>query len=899
MPTIPRVPLLLRGLICLAPAEYRARLGDELLAFLGERFADSTRTREPRARVWLRVTVDLATAIVLEWLRVLVQHRSVGAVPSVHERSLSAEDQMSVIGQEVIHAARSLRKNVGFTAAAVLTLALGLGSTTAIFSVVYSVLLQPLPFPESDRIIIPEASRIASADRWSITYADYMDWRDNHVFAYVAPYRESDMDLTGSGEPVRVKTAVVGPQFFGAIGTRASHGRLLAPIDYGADAARAVVISDRLWRTQFGGRSDIVGSVVDINGLKRPIVGVMPPNSRWPLDADVWVPLRITSEQDPDLQRRDNFIFDGIARLAPGATMASTRAAMAGLAARVAAAHPSIRKDVTMVPTPVLQWMLGDRTPRALWILLAAVALLLLIGCVNVANLQLARATSRQRELAVRTALGASKLRLVRQTLVESMLLGLSGGVLGVLFAYWMVRVLVAAAPSDVPRIATASVHLPVLAFAFVVSLVVALLFGLMPAMQSWRSDPHLAIGEGGSRASSGRSSGRARRTLVVVELALSVLLLIGAGLAIRSIQHLRNVQVGFDARSVLTASISIPGSRYQTSGDVVRLLYTLRDRLAAAPGIRAAAIVSASPIGGGGFYLGRMMAMEGKAPTPENEVSVNWNVTTPGYFGALNVPVHGRDFTARDDTASTPVMIVNEAFAHAMFGKQNPIGHRAMSTRDEKVYREIVGVVPNFKYYGVRDSVRALVWVPYAQRNAWPMGIITVRTDGPPAAATSILRRELGSVDPNIALANVMTMDQAAARSMAGDRMLAVLLTAFAVLALALAAVGIFGVLSYSVAQRTHELGVRIAIGAQRRDVLLLVLRETMPLVIGGVAIGLGAGLGLTRVMRAMLFEVQPTDPATFATVAVLLTIVGMAASLVPARRAAMIDPVIALRRD
>lgn len=806
---------------------------------------------------------------------------------------------MSVIAQEVIHAARSLRKNVGFTAAAVLTLALGLGSTTAIFSVVYSVLLQPLPFPASDRIVIPQASRVGSADYWSITYADYMDWRDNHVFAYVAPYQETDMDLTGAGEPVRVTTAVVGPQFFGVLGTRPALGRALASIDYGLDAARAVVISDRLWRTQFGGRADIIGSVVEINGVKRPIVGVMPRNSRWPLDADVWVPMRVISEQDPDLQRRDNFIFDGIARLKPDATLASTRAAMATLAARVSAEHPSIRKDVTMVPTPVLHWMLGDTTPRALWILLGAVALLLLIGCVNVANLQLARATSRQRELAVRTALGASKLRLARQTLVESTLLGLTGGVLGVVLAYWMVRMLVAAAPADVPRIDTASVHWPALAFAFVVSLVVALLFGLMPAVQSWRSDPHLAIGEGGARTSGGRSSGRARRSLVVVELALSVLLLIGAGLAIRSIQRLRNVPVGFDAHSILTASISIPGSRYQTSAQVVHLMYTLRDRLASAPGIRAAAIASASPVGGGGFYLGRMMAMEGKAPTPENEVQINWNVTTPGYFAALNVPIRGRDFTARDDTTSTPVMIVNEAFAKAMFGKENPIGRRAMSTRDEKVYREIVGVVPNFKYYGVRDSVRSLVWVPYAQRNAWHQGIITVRTDGPPAAAVSTLRHELNSLDRNIALANVMTMDEAAARSMASDRMLAVLLGTFATLALLLAAVGIFGVLSYSIVQRTHELGVRIAIGAQRRDVLLLVLRETMPLVVVGVAIGLGAGFGLTRVMRAMLFEVQPTDPVTFVSVAVVLTIVAVVASLVPARRAAQIDPVIALRRD
>jgi putative ABC transport system permease protein len=327
--------------------------------------------------------------------------------------------------------------------------------------------------------------------------------------------------------------------------------------------------------------------------------------------------------------------------------------------------------------------------------------------------------------------------------------------------------------------------------------------------------------------------------------------------------------------------------------------MYGLRDRLAAAPGIRAAGIATASPIGGGGFYLGRSMAAEGKAPIPENEVTINWTVATPGYFAALGMPIRGRDFTRDDDTTSAPVMIVNQAFAHAMFGDANPIGRRAESTRDEKVYREIIGVVPNIKYYGVRDTARALVWVPYAQRNSWHQGIITIRTEGPPEAAAGTLRSVMASVDKNIALANVMTMSDAASRSMASDRMLAVLLTAFAGLALALAAIGIFGVLSYSIEQRTHELGVRLAIGAQKRDVLLLVLAETTPLVVAGVAIGLGAGFALTRVMRAMLFEVQPTDVATFTSVAVVLTLVALVAAMVPARRAARIDPVIALRRN
>ena len=805
---------------------------------------------------------------------------------------------MSEFGREIFHACRSLRTSIAFTWAAVVTLALGLGSTTAIFSVVESVLLRPLPFPEPDRIVVPESRKISTGERWGIAYADFMDWRDNHTFEYVAPYEETEMDLTGPDEAVRVKAAAVGPQFFQVTAVRASKGRLLQSFDFSPDAPRAVVISDRLWRTQFGKRSDIVGLMVEINAIKRPIVGVLPPGAAWPVDADAWVPLRIVSESDPDMQRRDNFVFDGLARLKPGVTLDGTRSAMSALAARAAAAEPLIRKDVTTQPTPVLEWMLGPTTPRALWMLLGAVTLLLLIACVNVANLQLARAAARKRELAVRSALGASRFRLLRHALVESVVLAFFGGVAGVILAHWLVKLIVAAAPPDVPRIDGATVSLPALAFGAIITLAVALLSGMVPALNAARSDPHRAVGEGGARTSAGHSSLQTRRTLVIVELALSVVLLLGAGLAIRSISHLRSVDPGFDPTSVVTASISLPSVRYDSASKVVRLLYDLQERLAAAPDVKAAAIASASPLGGGGFYLGRMMAAEGRDPVPANEVPVNWNVTTPGYFSVLHIPLlSGRDFTSHDDSAAPPVMIVNETFAKSMFGRENPIGRRAMSTRDEKVYREIVGVVHDVKYFGARDSTRALVWVPYAQKNAWHQGIVTIRARGDASNAIPTLRRELHAIDPGIALANVMTMNQAMARSMAGDRMIAVLLTAFATLALILAAVGIFGVLSYSVAQRTHELGIRTALGAQKKDVIRLVVRETIPMMITGVIVGLAVGVGLTRFMQAMLYEVRATDPVTIAGVALVLCGVGLIAALLPARRAATVSPMVALR--
>ena len=887
-----RPPVVVRALMRLYPAPFRERYGEAMAAFYAERFAEAG-AGAARARAWGRVLMDLVIGIGLERLRREHAEHPVAATPT-----LSKEDRMSVLVQELAYAVRSLRKSASFSAAAVVTLALGISSTTAIFSVVHSVLLAPLPFPEGDRVVVPESRKTNTGETWTVTYADFMDWRDNHLFDKVAVYQDAQMDLTGPSDPVRVSAAAVSPQFFGALAVRPALGRTLQAGDFPVDAPRAIVISDRLWRRQFGSRPDVVGMTVEVNAIKRPIVGVMPADVRWPIGADLWVPLRFSTEQDPDLQRRDNFIFSAIARLAPGTTLESTRARMATLARLAETANPQIRKDVTTVPTPVLQWALGSTTPRALWILLGAVALLLLIGCVNVANLQLARAAARQRELAVRTALGASRFRLVRQMLIESAVLAGAGGALAIVMARWMVTLIVRVAPTDVPRIETATLNAAALAFAIGVSAAVALIFGLVPALHAARSDPHLALGDGGTRTSAGRHSVRTRRMLVVAELALSVVLLVGAGLAIRSISRLRQVNAGFDPHNVLTASISIPGIRYDNQSKVVSFMYGLRDRLAAAPGVAAAGIASASPLGGGGFYLGRSMVAEGRDPTPANEVSINWNVTTPGYFAALGMPiVRGRDFTERDDTASAPVMIVNEAFAKAMFPNGGALGKRAMSSRDEKVYREIVGIVRDVKYYGASDTARALVWVPYPQNNAWHQGIVTIRTRSAPLDALPVLRNELHAMDRGVALANVSTMTEALSRSMASDRLLAILLGAFASLALVLAAVGIFGVLSYMIAQRTHELGIRLALGAQRADVIRLVARETVPMVGVGVAIGLAAALGLARLVRSMLYQVAPNDPLTFGGVAVVLAAVAMAAALVPARRAARVDPCVALR--
>ena len=897
LPSSGDVPAVVRALMRLYPPDFRRRYGDAMLEFQRERFVNARAAAEPAIRVWWRAVADVTTTLFTEWaheLRPHTPHDQTRRVP------LGFGDRMSIIGREIVHTARSLRRNLGFSAATVATLALGIGATTAIFSAVHSVLLAPLPFAKPDRLVIPESRLMTSANTWSITYADFMDWRDNHVFASVAAFQGVDMDLTGAGEPVRVSVAAVTPQFFDALATAPANGRVLRAVDYDANSPRTIVLSDRIWRTQFGGRSDIVGAVVEMNGIKRSVVGVLPPGARWPLDVDIWVPLRLTSEQDPDVRRRDNFVYGGVARLKDGASLEQTRAVMEALAARVRAEEPLIRKDVTTLPTPIMESLLGQTTPRVLWMLLGAVGFLLLIGCVNAANLQLARATARQRELAVRLALGASRWRIVREAFLESGMLSLAGGALGFTIARGLVRVIVAAAPADVPRIGEAAIDLPALAFAFATSIGVAILFGVVPAIHAAGGDPQAVLVEGGTRTSGGRRGTRTRRTLVVVELALSVILLAGAGLAARSIMRLRAADPGFNARNVLTASISLPGIRYDSKTKVVGFLYGLRDRLAAVPGIDAAGIASASPLGAGGFYLGRAMVPEGREPTPANETQIQWTVATPGYFNAIGIPmVRGRDFSVRDDSTSPPVMIVNEYFARAVFPGQDPIGKRAMSSRDEKVEREIIGVVRNVRYFGASDTARALVWVPYSQNNAWHQGIITVRTRGTPAAMLASIKHELRALDGSIALANVSTMEDAMARSTASNRLVALLLAAFAGLALLLAAVGVLGVLSYSVERRAHELGIRVALGAARSDVVRLVMTETLSMVAVGVAVGLVASLGLTRFAQSMLYEVSANDPLTFAGVALVLAMVGIVAGIAPARRAAGVDPAVALRSE
>ena len=802
---------------------------------------------------------------------------------------------MDTFLQDVRYAIRTLARSRGFAFTAILTLALGIGSTTAIYSIVDAVVLRPLPFPEADRFVIPHATRPKTNEQWSVAYLDFMDWRDAKIFEHVAVWQPSESDIAGDGEPQRVRAAAVGEQFFGAVGVRAELGRVLQPADNALDRDRVIVISNALWRSRFGGDSAVIGKQIRMGGFVRTIVGVLPQGAEWPAGTDVWAPMKIADPNSADLLDPDNFIYQAVARLAPGASIASTRTKMEAMAKRIETANPTIREGISQTVISATEDLLGPTIPRILWILLGAVGVVLLIGCVNIANLMLARGATCMREVAVRTALGASRSRLIRQIFTESAVLAIAGGTVGVLLAFWSVRAVIAAAPPDVPRLETATVSVPVLAVALIVSLLSAMLFGLAPALHASGVRPGQALGEGGQRLAGGQRSRRGRTTLVVVELALALMLLAGAGLLTHSLIKLQRTNPGFDTEHVLTMGVALPSARY-VDRPARRVFYDRAiTELQAIPGVEVASVASALPVGGGGFYLGRMFLAEGKTE-PTAEVDAMWNVVGPGYFRALRMPVRGREFTMRDDTTSAPVMIVNTRFAERMFPGENPIGKRALSSRDERVLREIVGVVDDVRYFGANDEVRGLVYVPYKQ-DSWGGMRIILRTSGDPIALVAPARRVISGIDRDLAVASVSTMDDAMNVSLAGPRFTTWLLGGFAGIALVLVAVGLYGVLAYGITQRTHEIGIRMALGARSGHVLGMVVREAVVMVALGIIIGGAGALALSRVMTSLLFETSATDPLTFAAVVVILGAVGAFAAWLPARRATRVDPLIALR--
>ena len=805
--------------------------------------------------------------------------------------------------QDLRFGARTLRKSPGFALVAIITLALGIGATTAIFSVVDAVLIRPLGYPDAERLVVPQSTRRGSDDRWNVTYRDFLTWKAEKVFASVALYQQDALDLTGHGAPVRVQTAYVTPDFFATLDVRPAIGRLPQIDEFKPGAPRPLVLSHGFWQRQFGGAVDAVGKSVRIGGFPATVVGVLPKGTEFPRDVEMWYPYRGAGH--PSVMEPDNFIFYGLARLHAGRTLEQTQAQLATLAAPIEREFPAKRAGITVTAVPLRAWMVGTQLEQTLWVLLGAVGFVLVIACVNIANLLLARGAARERELSVRTALGAKRGRLVRQLLAESLVLALVGGVVGTLLAFWGARTLVASAPAEALRSSVdIQLSVPVFAAAMGATLLSAIMFGLAPALQTSGSAPGQALGDRSNRSSAGIRSRRAASLLVITEVALSLTLLAGAGLLTRSLLRLRAVDTGLDTRRVLTFQVAAPREQFDTPTKVLAFWSEYRRRLAGLPEVTSTSVSSAIPLGGGGFYLGRTL-IEAGAPEPPagREVSIMWNIVSPDYFKTLGQPLlAGRDVTVSDDSAATPAIVVTRAFVEAMFPGRPPaqaIGKRVFSWRDERIAREIVGVVGDVRYEGATDKPRPIVYVPLAQTPLRDAVVSVRRSTGDAAALVRLARQELAAIDPAAAVAEVRTMDQVLANSIAPHQFTAVLLGAFAALAALLAAVGLYGLLSYGVAQRRHELGVRMALGASAAGVVRLVVRRALVLVGIGAAVGLFGSLAVTRVLGSLLFEVKPTDPTSLAGAAGMLVIVALVASYVPARRATRVDPLVALRSE
>ena len=801
-------------------------------------------------------------------------------------------------------AARVLLRSPGYSLVALVTLALGIGATVAIFSAVYAVLLAPLPYPDPETLVVPVSTSAARGfDRAGVPYADYLDWREQRdIFTNVAVWRPTAVDVAGStATPEHVEAAQVGEAFFDVLGVRPLAGRTLEPADHAVKSARVAVISYGLWQRQLGGVPDVLDRDLRIGGEPVRIVGVLPPDSMWPAEQQIWLPLRPAQFSEDTRSRRDNMIFLAIARLAPGVTIEAGRARVAAIAARVAQDHPESRKSWSSNLIPLREYFVEPELRNALLVLLSAVGVVLLIVCVNIANLLLARGTARGRELAVRTALGASRLRLVRQLLIESLLLAAAGGALGVAVGAPLLVSLRRLAPEGVPYVAAMTLNTPALAAAAALTLGSVLLFGVLPAVAGSRRSPVAAMREGSAGAGAGTATVRLRDALVIAEMAMAVVLMVCAGLLVRSFTKIVNRDPGVAVGRVIAARVSLPQARYPKDDDKARFFERLTRELAAQPGIVSASATSYLPAGGGGFGLGRVFLKEGQPEPPASaDYEANWNVVTPDYFRTLGIPlVRGRTFTARDTASSPPVMIINETLARRMFPAGDAIGHRIRSWRDENLLREIVGVVADVRYFGLGDADRALAYVPHEQNAYWGAMVVAARTTGNPAEFARTMREAVARIDPNLAVGRLGTLAEFARASVARERFSAALLGAFAALSILLASVGIYGVMAYVVARRSRELGLRAALGASPRTLFAQVAARGLLLTTIGGVIGLAGALGAGRLLSSLLFDTAAADPLTIGAVAVLLPLITLAACAVPARRAAHVDPIAALRAE
>ncbi len=802
---------------------------------------------------------------------------------------------MTGLFQDLRYATRQLRRSAGFTLVAVTTLALGIGASTAVFSVVDQVLLHPLPYLDSDRIV-KVSQTFKGLPNDDASPANYLDWvSQNHVLAGMAASRGWQGSLSTGYRPERVKGTMTTPNFFPLFGVGPVLGRGLEESDARPGNDHVVVLGYGLWRRYFAADRAIVGRDIGLNGEPYTVVGVMPPNFSPDEYGELWLPSPwgvpthpLAPDKDPRHFRDRNYL-DVWARLKAGVTMQQARAELDTIGRRLEKQFPDSNDKVGVSFVPLHEYVVGDIRP-VLLVLLAAVVMVLLIGCANVANLLLARATARAREISIRTALGASRRRLLRQLLTESGLLALMGGLLGILLAVLAVPSLLALSPPDIRQFKQIGINREVLAFSFLASVVCGVLFGLVPALQSSRSQPNESLKEGerGSTASRGRT----RSALVIAEVGLSLVLLIGAGLLVKSFARLMEVHAGFDPDRLLTFNLGLPSST-----DPVRQLafyQQVLERLQALPGVEAAGAVSRLPLAGGNS------ARSFGVPGIEKEYDADIRVSTPDYFRAMRIPLlKGRIFNQSDLGSSLNIAVINDALARTVFPGQDPIGKQLTHFGPDDLTLQIIGVVGNVRHVGLDADPHSEIYQLLGQAQ-WPSMFVAIRTaTSDPASLTSAAQNVVWSVNKDVPLASVRTMQDLIANSVQRRKFSMFLLSLFAAVAMLLAAIGLYGVMSYSVAQRTHEIGIRMALGARRPDVLALVVKQGMALALMGIAAGAALALGMTRLIAGMLFGITATDPLTFAGVAALLGTVAFLANYLPARRASKVDPMVALRYE
>ncbi len=801
--------------------------------------------------------------------------------------------------KDLKYAVRNLVKRPGFTAIAIFTLALGIGANSTIFSIVNALLLKPLPFPDPERIVaVWDKVPSRGVERNEVTVANYLDWRaQNKTFEQLGIYRWWSTNLSGNEMPERVQGFLVTSNFLDVVGVKPILGRGFAPDENEPGKDAVVLLTYSLWQRRFGGDPNIVNKTITTNGVPRTVIGVLPPQFNYPKGGEIYGPLAMTPEL---MQSRRSHSYLGIGRLKPGVTLAAAQADLDTIASQLEKQYPETNTGRGVVLYPILEDTVRMYS-TALWIMMAAVGFVLLIGCANVANLMLGRALGRQKEIAVRAALGASRFRIIRQLLTESVMLGLLGGALGILIAYWGIDAFRAANPGEAARFAAGwqnmRISLPVLGFTVVISVLSGMLFGLAPALQLSKPDLNNALKEGGRQSAGG--SNRLRSVLVVSEIALSLMLLMSAGLLIRSFLQLLKTNPGFNPESLITMNLVLPVAKYREEPQRQAFFSELVRRTEALPGVQSAAIVNYLPLGGANSSTSFLI--EG-LPEP---ATGQWNdgryrVCSPGYFQTMGIAVlKGRAFTEQDKAGAPPVIIVNETLARTYWPNQDPIGKRMRYTGplDQNPWMQVVGVVQDVRH-DLNTPITSDFYVPHAQ-DSWQSMILVARTKVDPAAMAAPIRQEVWAIDKDQPVFDVKTMREVRAISISLYSFSSVMLSIFAGVALLLAAIGIYGVMAFAVTQRTHEFGIRMALGASSGDVLKLVVRHGMLLAVTGAGLGLAGAWGVTRFLSSLLVGVDAMDALTLSAVTLGLLLVALLACFIPACRATKVDPLVALRYE